>query len=271
MSKSGQPRADDWRAILQLVGECRDPGDDRTAWRTHLLDGLARLVDAEAGECGESGIREGRQASLDVVHRGHEGRASPADLAELYATLERDPMLYGLLYEYFARQAREDGVCHSRREIIDDGRWYRSTDYQLVHRTLGMDHVLWCFRSLHGRTGREFSGVMLYREAGRRDFSPRDRAIVREAHAALAPMIGGTLARFDDPSPLDLAPRARRVLACLLQGDTDKQVAARLRLSVHTVNEYIKAIFRHFRVRSRPERLARWVRRGWQAPPPWAE
>ncbi len=58
----------------------------------------------------------------------------------------------------------------------------------------------------------------------------------------------------------------RQVLACLLEGDGDKQIAARLRLSLHTVNEYTKVIFRHFGVRSRPELLTRWVRRKWSVP-----
>ena len=59
------------------------------------------------------------------------------------------------------------------------------------------------------------------------------------------------------------------MLRCLLEGDSDKQVAARLRLSPATVNEYTKRIYRHFRVTSRAELLARWVRRGWGAGP-WA-
>jgi DNA-binding NarL/FixJ family response regulator len=89
--------------------------------------------------------------------------------------------------------------------------------------------------------------------------------LVRETHAALAPLIGGVLARFDDPSPRDLTPRLRQVLDCLLEGDGDKQIAARLQLSVHTVNEYTKKIYGHFGVRGRTELLARWICRGWGA------
>jgi DNA-binding CsgD family transcriptional regulator len=46
------------------------------------------------------------------------------------------------------------------------------------------------------------------------------------------------------------------------QGDGDKQVAARVGLTRHTVNQYVKVLFRHFGVSSRAELLARWVRRG---------
>jgi DNA-binding CsgD family transcriptional regulator len=48
------------------------------------------------------------------------------------------------------------------------------------------------------------------------------------------------------------------VLRCLLEGD-DKQIALRLGLGRHTVNQYIKTIFRHFGTASRGELLARWI------------
>src|SRR5262249_27638858 len=47
MSKSTHLRVSDCRAILRLVGECRDLGDDRDAWRLHFIEQLAGLVDAD--------------------------------------------------------------------------------------------------------------------------------------------------------------------------------------------------------------------------------
>ncbi len=54
----------------------------------------------------------------------------------------------------------------------------------------------------------------------------------------------------------DLSPRQREVLDLLLTGKNGKQIAADLRLSVHTVNDYIKAIYRRYDVSSRAELLA---------------
>lgn len=271
MTKSASLRAEDWRAILRLAHECRDLGADRDGWRLHFIAQLARLVEADLGHCGEmGGHRAMKQRSLGVTHWGHENWAKPADFRALQDRIERDPRLYGSILVYFQRLVREDGICHSRRELIDDRDWYNSTDYQMIHRSYGMDHVLWCFRSLAG-AGDEFSGLMLVRAIGRRDFGARDRLIVREAHAAVAPLIGGPLARFTEPSPRDLTPRVRQVLGHLLEGDSDKHIAARLKLSAFTVNQYTKAIFRQFGVRSRPELLARWIRRGWHARPPRAD
>jgi DNA-binding NarL/FixJ family response regulator len=84
-------------------------------------------------------------------------------------------------------------------------------------------------------------------------------------------LIGGPLARLDEPSPAALASRVRQVLRCLLEGDSDKQIAARLRLTRHTVNQYVKTIFRHFGTGSRAELLARWIRRGWGSKFAWSD
>ena len=87
----------------------------------------------------------------------------------------------------------------------------------------------------------------------------------------LAPLVGGPLAWFAEPQPSQLPPRVRQVLRCLLEGDGDKQAAARLGISPHTVNVHTKAIFRHFGVQSRAELLARWVRRGWGGRCAWID
>jgi DNA-binding CsgD family transcriptional regulator len=58
-----------------------------------------------------------------------------------------------------------------------------------------------------------------------------------------------------------LAPRLRQTLAGLLDGDSEKQVAAKLGLSRHTVHLYVGAIYRHFGVHSRGELLALLLRR----------
>lgn len=56
-----------------------------------------------------------------------------------------------------------------------------------------------------------------------------------------------------------LAPRVYQTLQRLLAGDSEKQIAARLKLSPHTVHVYIKTLYRHFEVNSRGELLARFV------------
>jgi DNA-binding CsgD family transcriptional regulator len=56
-----------------------------------------------------------------------------------------------------------------------------------------------------------------------------------------------------------LSPRERQTLACLLGGDGEKQVARAMGLSRHTVHAYVKSVYRHFQVDSRPALLAQFV------------
>lgn len=262
--KSSTMRAQDWRAVLRLAGECRELGNDPIAWRRHLIEALCELTDADLGASGEmAGCRSLAVRDMGVAHWMREGVADPIAVEAAAAEFRRDPAWTPTILEYLRRNVDDDGSCLARTDVVEHRDWYGSHDYQVVYRPCNLDHVLWCFRNIPGAAGDESSGLIMTSRAGRRDFSPRDRALVREVHAAVAPMIGGPLARFADPSPADLPARARPVLACLLEGDGDKQIAARLGLSVHTVNEYTKAIYRHFGVRSRPELLARWIRRGW--------
>jgi DNA-binding CsgD family transcriptional regulator len=270
MSESGSLRSCDVRAILQLVGECRELGDDGVVWRAHLIETLGHLVDADLGSAGEmQGCRSLAVRDLGVIHWVRGGLINPALIDAAMIEFRRDPACAPTILEYLRRNPLEGGLCLMRKELLDDRAWYASRDYQLIQQSCGLDHILWCFRPISEAETDENSGIILTRAAGKRNFSARDRLLVREVHAVLAPLIGGPLRRFRDPSPRDLAPRARQVLACLLEGDGDKQVASRLALSVHTVNQYTKHIFRHFGVQSRAELLALWLRRHAHRGFPW--
>ena len=57
-----------------------------------------------------------------------------------------------------------------------------------------------------------------------------------------------------------LSRRQRQTLELLLAGNAEKQIAARLSISRHTVHVYVKSLYKRFGVNSRPELLAKWVR-----------
>ena len=67
--------------------------------------------------------------------------------------------------------------------------------------------------------------------------------------------------RVDLDNDEGLSPRMEQTLRWLLGGDSEKQVAAKLKLSPHTVHVYVKAIYRRYGVSSRGELLARWVKK----------
>jgi DNA-binding CsgD family transcriptional regulator len=50
------------------------------------------------------------------------------------------------------------------------------------------------------------------------------------------------------------------VLACLLEGDSEQQCAARLGLTRDTTHQYVKSLYRRLDVNTRGELMARFVR-----------
>ncbi|MDY3561913.1 helix-turn-helix transcriptional regulator [Gemmata sp. JC673] len=263
-------RLRDLRAVHALVHECRDLGDDGAAWRRHWFAGVAGLVGADlvlGGELG--GVRGGAPRDLGTAEWGWENGFNRAGWLRALELLRADPAYSPLMGAYRVRVCREDGVALCGSELVRDHDWGRGIEYQEVYRTIGVHRNLWCFRFIPGRAD-VTHGQIIARAAGRRDFAAREQAVVAEAYAAITPLMSGALAGFSDPAPSALAPRARDVLRCLLEGDSDKQIAARLGLSRYTVNQYAKVIFAHFGVASRAELLARWVRRGWGARCAWA-
>ncbi len=84
----------------------------------------------------------------------------------------------------------------------------------------------------------------------------------RRLLADLCRLLGDSSGAGPRPIPLQaegLSPRQRQTLSCLLIGDSEKQIAAKLSLSRHTVHVYVKGLYRHFGASSRGELLARWV------------
>ncbi len=59
--------------------------------------------------------------------------------------------------------------------------------------------------------------------------------------------------------PPDLTPAQCRVYDLLVEGLSEKEVAARLNISIHTVHTHAKAIYKTFAISSRAELVRRWA------------
>ena len=146
-------------------------------------------------------------------------------------------------------------ITRTRGQLVTDLSWYRSVAFDRYYRRGGFDHTLVsAFQvSADGAT----SIFMLHRPLGERDFSARETRLLNFFHAELGRLIGGPLVAATDSGVDQLSPRLRQTLACLLEGDSEKQAAARLGLSPSTVHQYVTALYRQFAVQSRAQLLAR--------------
>jgi DNA-binding CsgD family transcriptional regulator len=113
------------------------------------------------------------------------------------------------------------------------------------------------------------SGVGLYRRHEDPPFTPRE---CRIAHIVLSETAWLHHANWpEDLGIPKLYPRQRLVLNLLLQGDGRKSISEHLGISVNTVSGYVKAIYRHFEVRSHAALMRRFQidEKGNQTCSPW--
>lgn len=256
MSKSQRLRLGEVRAIYRLVGECRELGADSATWRLHAMDGLRGLIGAQVGSAAESAAPsiKGSQWILQVVDAGWDSPQARSYAVAYHRDqmLPRDPFM-----RQFAR-VRAPFKTRSPEQLVEVRRWHTSIAFNEYFRAAGLGAGLHSEQAVDGGL---FSALSFFRTAGAPMFGRRERRLVHLFHQEIGPLVGRALANSREPSISDLAPRVRQTLDCLLEGDSEKQAAARLGLSQTTVHEYVGTLYRHFGVTSRAELLAYFLRR----------
>jgi DNA-binding CsgD family transcriptional regulator len=262
MGQSSRLRLHDVRAAFRLVGECRDLGYDPDAWGRHMFAGLCRLTGARAANGGEvrQALPGGPVEGITYFDAGFEPWEHNLYSAFLRTHgLDRHPIAAGNRRAAALGQRGRVAV-RTRCQLVPDREWYESAAYNECHRVIQIDHCL--VSTFELPAGGWFNCILLHRATGDSDFAPRHRHLLRVFHEELGRLIGPVLMSAGDPySPTRLPPRVREVLSCLLEGDSEKQAAARMGLSRSTVHQYVEFLYRHYGVASRAELLARVLRR----------
>jgi DNA-binding CsgD family transcriptional regulator len=239
------------RAAMRLVGEVRELGTCTEPGRRHLLDGLLTLVGCAIGgavlDTGYAlGVKGGISAAtlagfdqriIDVfdAHQVHGSAINPFH----DAVMRRMTTLQGQVFT----------ATHS--ELVERKVWNGSLWINEYVRPAHVDHFL-CSMRVVGQTAGVGCGFM--RAARDRPFSAEDREVLHLVHLGVGQF-------FDPASPRTrLAPRMRDTLDVLLTGATDKEIAAQLRISPHTVRQYVKAILRAYNATNRAQLIARAAR-----------
>ena len=246
----------DVRALLDLLAEVRALGASPDAWRAHLASELSRLCGARATVSSELLARAGSseaaaagtcEAAVQTSVVAYSGLASEEasgffrdviwyDHASDH-TLERLLPLYGSTF------------VRTRSELASDRRWYRSALANERFRKHDCDDFIMAMCAAAG------SGIIcsleLFRPWGARPFQARERALVELVQQELSRDF-----RASASSARRLPRRQRQVLELLQRGLGEKQIAAELDVSPHTVHDYVKALYRAHGVASRAELLA---------------
>ena len=249
MAESERLRLKDVRAAYRLIGECRERGGDARAWQRHMLEGLRQLVGGQVALCmrlHEVGTDAERiSMPLDAGFLDAAGRALWGHYQQEQAYRD-DPFHLGYYRDFL-------GVLRTRRleSVVDAREWRRSRHYNEYVRACGLEDRIASSLRLSDES---LKVIVLHRSVTDGKYSRRERRLVHLFHRELAPLLGRPLALPEAEVETEELPlRLRQVLACLLQGDGEKQIARRLGISRHTVNRHVQRLYRDFEVHSRGE------------------
>jgi DNA-binding CsgD family transcriptional regulator len=242
------------RRLFELQGEARELGRLTDECRRHVLGATAELLGA-AGGClvlsDEAGPGK-RGQILDAVTHNFDGVTKGA----FQPLLDHGSAFHPLVARMFEiTEGTNDIAVESSRGILSRRDWYESPYYCDYVRQIGFDE------SIISIFPAELPGVKhgfgFFRERGRRPFTDEDKQLLQLIEFGLRDYVH----RPPSAEGPHLSPRERQVLALLLDGLADKEIASRLEISRHNVNQRIKRLFSVFQAHSRAELMARQLRR----------
>ncbi len=239
--------------MVRLLGEVVAIEGDHAAKKRHLLDGLISLVGAHAWAwalMAEPAPYE-LPVCVNFLHGGFDEKQYAAYLQALdHPDLARftAPFLLEL-------QRRQVHITRMRQQSDPANRFVECGAYPLWCKA-GIVPGIMSSRPLGLHA---YSLIGIYRGPEQPPFSERE---LRLAHIVLSEVprlheqgwpgdLGVTVPR--------LALRRRQTLNLLLEGSSRKGIADSLGLSLHTVNGYVKDLYRHFKVQSQGELMHRFL------------
>ena len=255
---------EDVRAIVRLLGDVAVMSDDVAVRKRRLMMGLSELVDADAWIWVVSRYSSPQDPPVCVsfMQEGFDEQGIGMIMESSQDMDNLPPDNEPLMREIMAAGGQH--ITRTRRDMVSDDGWYDSNHFKLYRAPLGVDEYVYSIFPL--RDGL-FSAVGLHRKLGREAFDARQR---RLAHILISEVRWLHLAGVPDDTGEtvpELSPRLRTVFGLLLEGWTRKQMAEHLGLSVNTIAEYTKAVYRHFDVKGQKPLIRRFrVGNGFDSP-----
>jgi len=243
---------EDADAIARLVAATGDRSHDAGVpeRKRALLEGVAALVDADVWYWSTSVLSD---TSFDImaVTLIDGGWQDLSERARFFETVSDPRLADG--NQRVLDQAGREAATFDLSELLPRETVAAAWD---LFQQMGFEHILISTRPI----ARNLRGIVaLYRRVGRPAFSVRDRRVVHLSFKHLGWLDRETEDLVAPHRALRLSPRERQVLAFLMAGHSPKEIAGQLRLSQHTVGDYIKKIYRHFSVSGRAELLSQFI------------
>jgi DNA-binding CsgD family transcriptional regulator len=251
---------------MKLVREVCDRWDEPKAWREHLLQGACRLLNGNVGMI----------LTDDAATPGWFGRLSVISLVGLPESVQAmvqpsmqlmdqrkiddvsDNLMPGMMI-LNEQMHRQGWVTTAANQYLDQAEYHSSPMYLNFRKQMDCDDFVVSIRVVDFPKRPEAIGID--RPHGAQPFGQREVTLLKLLHDEVAPLVGVRLTTEAHLCRDGLSKRLRETLALLLEGHSEKQVAAAMQLHVRTVHDYVTLLYRHFQVSSRAELMAYFVRR----------
>lgn len=241
----------DVQAICLLLDECGEMWADANAWQLHAARGLERLVGGFTGLFMLSSCVDGISRVLEHATTGN--AAVPfAEFLKGGAEMAVPGATAGFT------ELKTTGSFCARFAELGGADYHHSEFYQRFMKPQAAHDTLCALATVSGDTHINFS---LSRAADDNAFTQRDADVLSSFAAAVAARCGKRLTTRQQRGEHGLAPREKQTLRALLDGDSEKQIACRLGISLPTAHQYVTNLHRHFEVNSRGELMAYFLRR----------
>ncbi len=239
-------------AIVRLLGDVAASHADLNERKRQLMRGLARLVNADGWACSVTMIDRAKGASsIGLVHEGLSDE-QVAGMIEGSLTTPRPPEDDKL----FDLCALGDHFTRSREQLVTDEEWYNHPTVRKYRIERGIDDTLFSIQPFIEH--RAVSGIFMYRRTGNPRFTALQRRIVHIVMSNVSWLHTASIPGASSRGVPKLSQRLRGVLTLLISGYNRNDIARMLELSPHTVKDHIKAIYRHFDVKSHPQLMRRF-------------
>jgi DNA-binding CsgD family transcriptional regulator len=249
---TGRPKYRDIRAVYRLVGECCELGADSTQWRQHMLEQLRVLSGARLALYMH--IENPLAAQEQIIEPLDNGFLEDHQRALWFHYQQTEAYKEDQFHQGYLRRVGRRVFTRSLTDVVDTKDWNRSRVFNDYIRPCELNDRISSAVQLSNDDTRALQVLVLHRD--KRDHW-YDRSTTRLIHLFHHEMMHYWGTRLVVPgSNQDLShisPRLRDILGCLLVGDSEKQIALKLNISRHTVNNHIQRLYRHFGVRSRAE------------------
>jgi DNA-binding CsgD family transcriptional regulator len=258
-------RLGDVRAVFRLINEIRELGADPQKWRPHMVRELRGLLGASIVVSSEIHFRKITAGVTDL-------QPTPEGAAAVNDRTPSEPMRV-IDIGWVSDPEGQISRIHTERDDTSPDTFWLTADPELGaaedSSSKGGDVVpVKPARKVYGGTAFILSQITLphvgavdqlglHREWGDRPFTPAEHRIVRIFHVELARLWKRDVLRRAGEPGSDLPPRLNQTLTELLNGASEKQIAVKLKLSPHTIHNYVKALHHRFGVSSRGELLAK--------------